>query len=62
MKGAFEVGDVGERVGGVGVAGWAGCGPGSDEGEVGVREERASGVGAERDRASEEEGAEDTGP
>lgn len=62
MEGTFEVGGVGEGVGRVGVGGWAGCGTGSDEGEVGVREERAGGVRAERDRADEEEGAEDTGP
>lgn len=62
MQGTFEVGGVGEGVGGVGVGGWAGCGPGSDEGEVGVGEDCASGVGAEGDRADEEERSEDTGP
>ena len=62
MKGAFEVGSVGEGVGRVGVRGRTGCGTGCDEGEVGMREERAGGVGAERDCANEEERTEETGP
>lgn len=59
---AFKVGGVGEGGGGIRVGGRTGCGTGCDEGKVWVGNERAGGVGTERDRADEEERTEETGP